>query len=381
VSEPTSLYNFTRRDLGTFLNSTFGAPSYTGGQVFRWLYQKKVKSVEEMTDLPQEFRKRLADETRLNPLHLSKKQTSSDGTIKYGWEVGPDPSVESSASRPMGIVESVLLPMHKEDESITYTACISTQAGCRMKCAFCATGVPSFRRNLTTAEIVAQIIGMEQDATVVFHNVVIMGMGEPLDNYDAALAATRIMNDPDGLNLGRRRVTLSTVGLLDALQRFTKDDWPVSLAISLHSADPAKRESLIPAARSNPLDKLRKALRDYTFVRRLPVTLEILLLGNINDSPEDADLLAAFTKGLLCKVNLIRYNPVPGLPFQSPTEEAVTAFQQRLWELHVRGLLRERKGADIDAACGQLGYDPVTSSDVIPGANQSNATQHEAEAH
>jgi 23S rRNA (adenine2503-C2)-methyltransferase len=377
VSELTSLYNFTRRDLGTFLNSTFGAPSYTGGQVFRWLYQKKIKSVEEMTDLPQDFRKRLANETQLNPLRLSKKQVSSDGTIKYGWEVGPCPPSGPASSQPMGIVESVLLPMHKEDESITYTACISTQAGCRMKCAFCATGVPDFRRNLTTAEIVAQIIGMEQDANVVFHNIVIMGMGEPLDNYDAAQTATRILNDPDGLNLGRRRVTLSTVGQLDALTRFTKDDWPVSLAISLHSADSAKRERLIPAARSNPLDKLRKAIRDYTFVRRLPVTLEILLLGGVNDGPEDAELLAAFTKGLLCKVNLIRYNPVPGLPYRSPTEEAVTAFQQRLWELHVRGLLRERKGADIDAACGQLGHDPLASAD----ASQATATQHEAEVH
>jgi 23S rRNA (adenine2503-C2)-methyltransferase len=347
-----SLYNFSSRDLGAFLTINFGAPAYTGGQVFRWLYQKRVRSIEEMTDLPQDFRLHLTTGSILNPLTLQKKQTSSDGTMKYAWDI-------PSALGAGGIVESVVLPMRKDDGSVTYTACLSTQAGCRMKCAFCATGVPGFRRHLSAAEIVAQLVGMEHDAGVVFHNVVIMGMGEPLDNYDATQTAVRIMNDPDGLNLGRRRITVSTVGLLDALKRFTKDDWPASLALSLHSADSAKRESLIPAAKSNPLDKLRKALRDYTFARRLPITLEILLLGGINDSPEDAERLAAFAKGLLCKVNLIRYNPVSGLPFQPPTEDAVTAFQHRLWELGVRGLLRERKGADIDAACGQLGYVPT----------------------
>lgn len=356
MSEKPSLYNFTRKDLGAYLAAAFDAPSYSGGQVFHWLYQKKVKSVEDMTDLPQDFRRRLADATLLNPLALSRRQVSSDGTVKYAWGVPPAESAGPACPEGPGIVESVLIPMHKEDGSTTHTACLSTQAGCRMKCAFCATGVPTFRRNLSTAEIVAQLVGMEQDAGVVFHNVVIMGMGEPLDNYDATLAAVRVLNDAEGLNLGRRRITLSTVGLLDALKRFTKDDWPTSLAISLHSADPAKRERLIPAAKSNPLDKLRKALRDYTFARRLPITLEILLLGGVNDGREDAEYLADFTKGLLCKVNLIRYNPVPGLPFRPPTEDAVTAFQQRLWELGVRGLLRERKGADIDAACGQLGY-------------------------
>lgn len=359
MSEKPSLYNFTKRDLGIFLVTTFGAPAYSGGQVFRWLYQKKVKSAEEMTDLAQDFRRRLSDETLLNPLTLSQKQVSSDGTIKYAWDIPSTEGETLPCPEETGLVESVLLPMHKEDGSITHTACLSTQAGCRMKCAFCATGVPVFRRNLTTAEIIAQLVGMEQDADVIFHNVVIMGMGEPLDNYEATHAAVRIMNDPDGLNLGRRRVTVSSVGLVDSLKRFTKDDWPASLAISLHSADPVKREKLIPAARSNPLEKLRKILRDYTFARRLPFTLEILLLGGVNDGPEDAELLAAFAKGLLCKVNLIRYNPVPGLPFRPPTEDAVTAFQHRLWELDIRGLLRERKGADIDAACGQLGYVPT----------------------
>ncbi len=351
MSDQPSLYHFQRKDLGAFLASTFGAPAYCGGQVFRWLYQKKARSAEEMTDLPLEFRQRLAAETCLNPLRVLRKQASSDGTVKYAWQA-PDGAV----------VESVLLPMRKESGEVTHTACLSTQAGCRMKCSFCATGVPDFRRHLDTAEILGQLVGMEQDASVTFHNVVIMGMGEPLDNYDATRDATRVMNDPEGLNLGRRRVTISTVGLLEPLKRFTKDDWPASLALSLHAAIPEKREKLIPAARSNPLEGLRKALRDYTFVRRLPVTLEILLLGGVNDGQEDADALAAFAKGLLCKVNLIRYNPVPGLPFQPPTEDAVTAFQHRLWELGVRGLLRERKGADIDAACGQLGYQATDTS-------------------
>lgn len=356
MSDAPSLYNFTRRELGAHLAASFGAPAYTGGQVFRWLYKKKAASFEDMTDLPQDFRRRLMEEARLSPLRPARKRVSQDGTVKYAWTIDP----AGDGGEPGDLVESVAIPMNKEEGGVTWTACLSTQAGCRMKCAFCATGVPAFRRNLTAGEIVAQVVAMELDAGVVFHNVVVMGMGEPLDNYEATQKAVRILNDAEGLDLGRRRVTVSTVGLLEPLKRFTKDDWPASLALSLHAAIPEKREKLIPAARSNPLDKLRKALRDYTFVRRLPVTLEILLLGGVNDGREDAEALAAFAKGLLCKVNLIRYNAVPGLPFQAPTEEAVTAFQHRLWELKVRGLLRERKGADIEAACGQLGYPGFT---------------------
>jgi len=338
-----------RHELGPFLE-TLGAPSYAGNQVFGWLYQKRAGSVSDMTDLSTSFREILASSVEIQPLTLESKQTSSDGTVKYAW------AIPSGGAPEAATVESVLIPMQidEDGEAGRFTACLSTQAGCRMKCAFCATGSPPFERNLTTAEIVGQVLGMEHDSGARFHNVVVMGMGEPLDNYDATLKAVRIFNDPDGLNLGRRRITVSTSGLLEPLKRFTKDDWPASLAVSLHSAIAEKRDRLMPINRSNPMDKLRKLIRDYTFVRRLPVTLEVVLLKGVNDGPEDADALSAFAQGLLCKVNLIRFNAVPGLPFESPDDGTLAAFQGRLKDLGVRTFLRERKGADIAAACGQL---------------------------
>jgi 23S rRNA (adenine2503-C2)-methyltransferase len=255
----------------------------------------------------------------------------------------------------------------EDGEAHRYTACLSTQAGCRMKCGFCATGVPKFKRNLTVAEIVGQMLGMEEDSGTKFSNVVVMGMGEPMDNYDSTEKAMRLLNDPEGWGLGRRRITVSTSGLVEPLQRFVKDDWPVSLAISLHSADPEIRSRLMPINRSNPLDKLKKIMREFTFTRRLPVTLEYILLKDVNDRPEDAEKLAAFCKDLLCKVNLIRYNPVPTLPFDCPTEEKVAAFREDLKNRGLKVFLRERKGVDIAAACGQLGFEKLPAS-TLPKA-------------
>ncbi len=212
---------------------------------------------------------------------------------------------------------------------------------------------------------------MEEDSGTKFNNVVVMGMGEPLDNYESTEKAMRILNDAEGWGLGRRRITVSTSGLVEPLQRFVKDDWPVSLAVSLHSADPEIRSFLMPINRSNPLDKLRKVMKEFTFTRRLPVTLEYILLKDVNDRPEDAEKLADFCRNMLCKVNLIRYNPVMGLPFDCPTEEQVQAFRADLKARGIRVFLRERKGVDIAAACGQLGLQntPVPLSAVPGGAD------------
>jgi 23S rRNA (adenine2503-C2)-methyltransferase len=345
-----NFYGCTRDEL-TVLLSERGLPRHSGGQVFHWMHRRKAAGFQEMTDLPQKVRDELQAEAALSPLRLEERQTSRDGTAKYLWrlkgEGGP-------------LVESVLIPMarNEEGEPSRFTACLSTQAGCRMKCAFCATGVPRFQRNLEPAEIVGQILDMERDSGVSFHNVVVMGMGEPMDNYENTLKAMRILHDPEGLNLGRRRITVSTSGLIDHIERFTRDDWPVSLAVSLHSADPEIRSRLMPINRSNPLDRLWKAMRKFTYARRLPVTLEYILLKDVNDGPRDADLLAAYCKDLLCKVNLIRYNPVPTLPFQSPDEDKVSSFRESLQKKGLKVFLRERKGVDIAAACGQLGFEP-----------------------
>ncbi|HVM31575.1 MAG TPA: 23S rRNA (adenine(2503)-C(2))-methyltransferase RlmN [bacterium] len=352
MSQTIHLHNFTQPELGEFFKG-WDVPAYTARQVFQWIYQKRAARFEEMTDLPKELREKLEAQATLTPLTLHTKQASQDGTTKYLWQLPPD------AQGHTALVESVLIPMSRDDDgrATRHTACLSTQAGCRMKCTFCATGVPKFVRNLTTAEILGQILGMERDSGTRFNNVVVMGMGEPMDNYEPTQKAMRILHDQQGLNLGRRRITVSTSGLLENLKKFVKDDWPVSLAVSLHSADPEIRSRLMPVNRSNPLDQLWKVMRDFTYKRRLPVTLEYILLKGVNDRPEDAQKLERFCKDLLCKVNLIRYNPVPTLPFEAPDEARVDAFREDLKRRGLKVFLRERKGVDIAAACGQLGFE------------------------
>jgi 23S rRNA (adenine2503-C2)-methyltransferase len=352
VESAVDFYNYSREELVN-LFTQWGSPRHAGIQAFHWLYQKHAGSFDEMTDLSKELREDLSKKATLSSLKLHTRQVSKDGTAKYLWQLPPD------AHGHTALVESVLIPMARDEEGEPgrFTACLSTQAGCRMKCTFCATGVPQFQRNLTTGEIAAQVTGMERDSAVKFNNVVVMGMGEPMDNYENTEKAMRILHDPEGLNLGRRRITVSTSGLIDNIERFTKDDWPVSLAVSLHSADPEIRSRLMPINRSNPLDRLWKAMRKYTYARRLPVTLEYILLKDVNDRPEDAEKLAVYCKDLLCKVNLIRYNPVPTLPFDAPSEERVTAFKEGLRNRGMKVFLRERKGVDIAAACGQLGFE------------------------
>lgn len=345
-------YDLNRDEL-TKLLVEWGLPRHTGAQIYQWLYKKRAGGFEEMTDLSKSLRENLAAKADLSALKLHTKQASQDGTIKYLWQLPPD------AQGQAGFVESVLIPMARDEEGQPgrFTACLSTQAGCRMKCTFCATGVPKFARNLSVSEIVGQILGMERDSDTQFNNVVVMGMGEPMDNYENTQKAMRTLNDPEGLGLGRRRITVSTSGLIEPMMRFIKDDWPVSLAVSLHSADPDVRSRLMPINRSNPLDKLKKVMIDFTRKRRLPVTLEYILLKGVNDRPEDAQKLHSYCKDLLCKVNLIRYNPVPTLPFDTPSEEQVDAFRSDLKKRGMRVFLRERKGVDIAAACGQLGFE------------------------
>ncbi len=350
MSKPTpSLFDFTRPEL-IALFSQWDAPVYTGKQVFQWLYKQRARSFDEMTDLSKELREKLAASSSLPELKSITRQRSSDGTEKFLWE---SPRDEGNLLR----FESVAIPMARDEEGQPgrHTACLSTQSGCRMKCSFCATGIPKFAGDLTPGEIVLQLLQMEREAGVTFSNVVVMGMGEPLDNYASVEKATRILNDPNGLGFGRRRITLSTCGPLEALKRFIKDDWPVSLALSFHSADPDIRAELMPMSRVNPLDRLKKLIREYTFVRRLPVTLEYILLKGVNDRPEDVERLAAYCQGLLCKINLIRYNPVSSVAYQTPTEDEVLAFQTQLKSKGMKVFLRERKGSDIAAACGQLG--------------------------
>jgi 23S rRNA (adenine2503-C2)-methyltransferase len=350
LETPLYIYNYTQNQLKMMFKQ-WDLPAYTSKQVFSWIYQKQVMDFNQMTNLAQKTQSFLKEKFTFNCAELHAKQISEDGTVKYLWKIPSSLSDTSSE-----VIESVLIPMGYKKKAISrYTACVSTQAGCKIKCKFCATGIPRFAQNLSTAEIIMQILEMQRDSQIHFSNVVVMGMGEPLDNYEATYQAMKILNDTDGINLGRKRITISSSGLLEPLKRFIHDDWPTSLAISLHSANTVIRNSLIPIARTNSLEQLKKIIRKYTFVRRLPVTFEYILLKNINDQIQDAEQLAEYCRDLLCKINLIRYNPVPSLPFESSDETQIQKFKAVLKSKGLPVFIRERKGLDISAACGQLG--------------------------
>ncbi len=336
-----NLYDLTHDQLGALL-AEWGEPAYRADQIWRWLYQQKAASFDAMTNLPRPLRERLAAEAALGALEPVAEQFSTDGeTTKWVYRLGDGQ-----------LIESVLMRYDKRR-----TACISTQAGCAMGCVFCATGQMGFARHLTSGEIVAQAaalarkLGAEGER---LSNVVLMGMGEPLHNYDATLAAIRVMIDPDGLGIGQRHITVSTVGLVPAIRRLAGEGLQVTLAVSLHAATDAEREKLLPVNRRYPLAELMAAVRDYVAGTGRRVTFEWALIHGKNDTPQQAHALGKLLKGLLCHVNLIPLNPTEGYAGGPSSPERVEAFQRVLESYGVGSTVRLRRGIDIQAGCGQL---------------------------
>ncbi len=363
----TDIKSLTRDELDARF-AAWQQPAYRVTQMLEWLYPRRVLGWDAMTNLPKALRKKLAETFSLQTLELVRKQGARDTTQKFLWRL-----------RDHSLIESVLIPANPAlygDASDRHTLCISTQVGCAYGCKFCASGLDGWKRNLTPDEIVEQVLAVERfssQSTAHSHeskdgtnsklrtadsrlidNIVVMGMGEPLANYDHLLKALRILNAPWGGGIGARKITISTSGLVPQIRRLAGEPEQFRLAISLHGSTDEVRNKIMPVNRRYPLKELIAACEDYQGQRSRMLTFEYILIAGVNDSIEQARLLTALAKRLFAKVNLIPYNKVEGLPWERPVEKVCEAFLAVLEKQKVTATLRREKGHDIDAACGQL---------------------------
>ncbi|MGB9712578.1 23S rRNA (adenine(2503)-C(2))-methyltransferase RlmN [Dissulfurimicrobium hydrothermale] len=335
--------SLTRKELED-LAGNMGLPAYRGRQVFKWLWRPGLSGFHEITDLPSGLRNVFAQKGRIARLKVATEQKSVDGTIKLG--LGLDDGL---------MIECVVIP-----EKDHLTLCLSTQVGCAMGCSFCYTARMGFLRNLEASEIAGQVIavmerlGLEERP----RNLVFMGMGEPLANYENLTRTVQILTDELGLNYSGRRITVSTSGLAPEMLRLGQD-LDVGLAISLHAPDDEIRQEIMPINRRYPISALINACKSYPIKPRRRITFEYLLLQGINDRMEQARGLARLLRGIPAKINLIPFNESPGLSFKAPSEEDVLAFQKVLTDAGYTAIIRKSKGQDIAAACGQLNTMPL----------------------
>jgi len=339
--DKTPLLDLTYEELKEFLTS-WDEPAYRADQIWGWLYRSLVSDFQEMTNLPKGLKERLAEATLLRTMKPLKERVSADGlTRKVLFALRDDQTIES-------------VLMHYERR---HTTCISTQVGCPIGCVFCATGQSGFVRNLTPGEIVEQVLYFAHLLKAEgerLTNVVLMGMGEPLANYEATWQAIETLTHDDGFNLGARRITISTVGVVSGIRRLAEEGTQIGLAVSLHASTDELRDKLIPINRRYPLAQLMAACRHYAERTGRRISFEYALINGINDSPEQARQLAHLLAGLFCHVNLIPLNPVPESPYQPSPRGRILAFQAELNRLKVPNTLRVERGVDIRAGCGQL---------------------------
>lgn len=319
---------------------SLGHPRFHGRQVFQWLHKRGVTDFGLMSDLPRDLRAQLAAQFTITTLQVERRERSSDGTTKFLLRLGDGK-----------LIESVYIP-----DTPAQTFCISTQVGCAMRCAFCLTGKMGIDRNLTAGEIAGQVrvLARELGMLDMRFNIVLMGMGEPLHNYEATMKALRILADEHGVGLPARRMTLSTVGVLPALERLATEPLMPNLAISLHSTTEDQRDMLVPINRKYGLKELLDACRRFPVKRRERITFEYVMLQDVNDTPEDARRLVRLLHGIRGKVNLLPLNEAAGIPFQRPSDDRVNRFARILSEHGVTVSVRKSRGRDIRAACGQL---------------------------
>jgi len=345
-------------------------PAYRVAQLLKWLYVHRVTTWEEMTNLPRALRDRLKQEFTLGTLELVRKQGSRDTTQKFLWRLADH-----------SLIESVLIPANPalySEASDRHTLCVSTQVGCAYGCKFCASGLDGWKRNLGVHEIVEQVLALERWNTSqskvesressaeasgsrpssldtrLINNLVVMGMGEPLANYDNLLKALKILNAPWGGGIGARKITISTSGLVPQIRKLADEPMQFRLAISLHGATDEVRNKIMPVNRKYPLSALTGACEDYQRKKGRMITFEYILISGVNDGLDQTKPLAKLAQRLHAKVNLIPYNKVEGLPWERPDETAQEAFLAALEKQDVTATLRREKGHDIDAACGQL---------------------------
>ncbi len=321
-------------------------PDYRRKQVAEWLFEKRANSVAEMTNLPAAMRQHLEATYDFAALKLTKLQGSHDTTRKLLWEL-----------RTGDYIESVLIPASLDlfgERSDRFTLCVSTQVGCAYGCKFCASGLEGWKRNLTAGEIVAQIIETERATKVRINNLVFMGMGEPLANYANLMKALNIINAEWGVGIGARHITVSTSGLAPQIRELAEQPLQIRLALSLHGATDEVRQQIMPVNRKYPLAELLAACAEYQEKKRKMMTLEYILIEGVNDSLDQAAMLAKHARRLHAKVNLIPYNTVEGLEWRRPSESVIDQFEDVLKAAKITATVRREKGHDIDAACGQL---------------------------
>ncbi len=333
--------DLSREEIVTFFAAQ-GEAKYRAQQLLEWIWKKGCTDVDRMTSFSKPIRELLKNTFRLSGLTNEVSQTGSDGTVKIGFRMEEG-----------GFVEGVLIPSGARN-----TACISTQAGCPLACDFCATGKYGFLRNLTAGEIFDQVVELrrvsEKEKQSSLTNIVLMGMGEPLLNYENVLKAIGHITSPDGLGISPQRITLSTVGIADGIRRLGDDGVRFNLAVSLHTANDLKRNAIMPVNKSNPLKTLSTAIQYFYKKTGNRITFEYIMMKEVNDGLNDAADLARFCKIVPCKINLIEYNPVEGGPFQASPGEQIEQFKTFLETRNLIVNIRKSRGKDIDAACGQL---------------------------
>ncbi len=342
------LCSLTPEELGQWL-VTAGEKSFRAKQIFEWVYEKGAVTWDEMTNVSKELREKLSQEFRFPTLERVRCVDSNDGeTFKTLWRLSDGM-----------MVESVLICSGDRR-----TVCVSSQVGCPAKCAFCASGKNGFFRNLSPAEIIEQVLlthnELQKKGERVSH-IVFMGMGEPMENYDAVVKTIRLLAQPGLLNISQRRITVSTVGVIEGIQKLALEEFKVNLVLSLHAPTQQLRKKIIPYARRYDLEDVLKAMDNYTAITKRDITYEYTLLAGINDTIECAELLVQLLRNKQCTVNLIPYNPVDGLNLKRPAREVIEAFRQILDDARIVNTCRYTKGDDIGAACGQLALQQIGS--------------------
>ena len=335
--------NFSHDELAAYLESV-QEKAFRATQVFEWIYEKGAGSFESMLNLPKELRLKLAGRFSLEPLTISSKDVSVDGTTKFLFDLKDQQKVET-----------VLIPT--ADRS---TACVSTQAGCKFGCRFCASGIGGWVRNLTCGEILAQILRVKAEAQKhksPLSHIVFMGIGEPFDNFDNLMKAIRIINGQKGIHIGARRITVSTCGVIPKIKQLAKEGIQIELAISLHGFDNESRNILMPVNKKYPFDDLMKACREYIQATNRQITFEYILIKDVTCTDKAAEALKKAFRGIICKMNLIPYNPVSEFDHKTPTREEMLKFRRRLEDFGIHATIRTPRGRDVAAACGQLRHE------------------------
>jgi len=338
MTAKTIIKGFTLKELEQWV-ADIGEKPFRARQIYQWMYQKNVYSFAEMLNLSKGLREKLSESANLRVLNIHKKlQSRLDGSVKYLFRLHDGQAVEAVYM----------------EEGKRVTLCLSTMVGCPVACPYCATGVMGFKRNLSTGEIIDQLLLIQRDLGAKVTNIVFMGMGEPFLNYDNVIKAASILNSELGPEIAARRITISTAGIVPAIRRFADEKQRYKLAVSLNGTTDTQRDEMVPINRKYPLGELLSTLQHYTKTARRRVTFEYILIDGFNDSEQDAKRLISLLGQIPCKINVIPYNENEFLPYKSPSEQKLDNFLQQLYRAPFAVTVRRSKGQDIAAACGQL---------------------------